>query len=89
MFSIDILAVGKLKNDAFRAAAADSIKRLGPYAKLTVSEVKQSPITDSFTAEQSSREESGRLMKALKKDDIVITIDSHGEPMNSENLRNC
>lgn len=84
MFSIDILAVGKLKNDAFMAAAADYIKRLGPYAKLTVSEVKQSPITDSFTAEHSSREESGRLMNALKEDDIVIVMDSQGEQMSSE-----
>lgn len=84
MFSIDILAVGKLKNDAFAAAAADYIKRLGPYAKLTVLEVKQSPITDSFPAERSSREESDRLMNALKEDDIVIAMDSHGKHLSSE-----
>lgn len=84
MFSIDILAVGRLKNDAFSAAAADYIQRLGPYAKLTVSEVKSSPITDSFPATRSSQEESARIMDVLKDDDVVIAMDARGKQLRSE-----
>ncbi len=84
MFTVDILAVGKLKNSAFSAAAADYIQRLGPYAKLTISEVKSSPITDSFPAERSSREESLRIMGMLKDDDVVIAMDARGKQLPSE-----
>ena len=36
---IDIVCIGKLKEDYLRAAQAEYLKRLGPYARLTVIEV--------------------------------------------------
>jgi 23S rRNA (pseudouridine1915-N3)-methyltransferase len=35
---IDIICIGKLREDYLRAAQAEYLKRLGPYAKLTVIE---------------------------------------------------
>ena len=35
---IDIVCIGKLREDYLRAAQAEYVKRLGPYARLTVTE---------------------------------------------------
>ncbi len=41
MRGIHLICVGKLKEPYFQAAAAEYIKRLGPFCRLTVDEVSE------------------------------------------------
>jgi len=86
MLKITILAVGKLKEDHWRAAHEEFMKRLRPYAKIEVIEVAAAPITPSFGPERSMAEEAGRLSARLPKEAVVIALDRHGVKIDSEGL---
>lgn len=45
---ITVLAVGSLKEDYFRAAAAEYELRLTPYAQVKVNEVAESKVSERF-----------------------------------------
>jgi len=86
MLKITILAVGKLKEDHWRAAYEDFMKRLRPYAKIEVIEVAAAPITPSFGPARSMADEAARLAARLPKDAAVIALDRRGDRVDSEGL---
>lgn len=84
---IDIICVGKLKEKFYRDAAAEYIKRLSRYCKTEIVEVQdeKTPYGASFTLEEQIREREGaRILKALREDAYVITLEIQGKKMDSE-----
>ena len=73
MMSITILCVGKLKEEYWIRAAAEYIKRLSKYCVLRIDELKES----------STYEEGRKILKRVKKDDYVITLEIEGEQVDS------
>lgn len=84
MFSIEILAVGKLKESWWREAAEEYLRRLSPYARMKVTEVAASPITGTVSPRSSMAEEGRRLCAALREGARTIVMDRAGRPMTSE-----
>ncbi|MCL2865901.1 MAG: 23S rRNA (pseudouridine(1915)-N(3))-methyltransferase RlmH [Lachnospiraceae bacterium] len=86
---ISILTVGKIKEKYFKDAIAEYQKRLSRYCKLEMIEV-----TDEKTGENSSerevfllREKEGvRLLKHIKEDAFVITLEISGKMCTSADL---
>ena len=87
MMSVRILCVGKLKEDWLRSAQAEYSKRLSRYCKLEVIEVadEKTPDQASETVEDNIRTKEGeRLMKYIRDDMYVITLEIGGKMLSSE-----
>ena len=66
--NISLLAVGRLKEDYFKQAQAENLKRLRPYCKLTVAEQKTGK----------------SLLAAIPPKAIVYALDERGKQLDSK-----
>lgn len=83
---ITILAVGKIKEKYFTMAIEEYAKRLSRYVKLEIIEVADEKTLDkaSETEEELIREKEGeRILKHLKEDSYVITLEIEGKMLDS------
>ena len=86
---ITILTVGKIKEKYLKDAIAEYAKRLSRYCKLEIVEV-----ADEKTRENASQvletqirdKEAERLMKYIREDAYVITLEIKGKQLTSEEL---
>lgn len=86
---ITILAVGKIKEKYFTMAIEEYAKRLSRYVKLEIIEVADEKTLDkaSETEEELIREKEGeRILKHLKEDSYVITLEIEGKMLDSIDL---
>ncbi|KKR21318.1 MAG: hypothetical protein UT48_C0010G0066 [Parcubacteria group bacterium GW2011_GWE2_39_37] len=85
MLNITILAVGKIKEKHFLVAFTEYLKRLKPYAKCIVEEVKAESFDDANRL-NAKRKEGERITNYLKKfpDSRVLLLDEKGEEHTSE-----
>ncbi len=84
---ITILTVGKIKEKYLRDAIGEYSKRLSRYCKLEIIEVadEKTPDNASVSVEESIRNKEGeRLMKYIRDDAYVITLEIGGEQVSSE-----
>lgn len=81
---IDIVAVGRLKEPYWRAAADEYLKRLGPYA--TVREVEVADRDVSHDERRAMAEEGAAVLRALAGGSRVIALDAAGSPLDSVQL---
>ena len=75
---IKIICVGKIKEKYLRDAISDYEKRISKYHKINIIEVEDSMM----------KEESIRLLKNIKKDDFVITLEINGNVISSVEFAN-
>ncbi|MEI6378444.1 MAG: 23S rRNA (pseudouridine(1915)-N(3))-methyltransferase RlmH [Candidatus Falkowbacteria bacterium] len=66
MLDITIVAIGKIKEKNIGASLAEYQKRLAPYAKLNLVELKPEPFSEGSRA-KARITESGRIAEALVK----------------------
>ncbi|MCU6746726.1 23S rRNA (pseudouridine(1915)-N(3))-methyltransferase RlmH [Faecalicatena acetigenes] len=86
---ITLLSVGKIKEKYLKDAIAEYTKRLSKYCKLTIIEVadEKTPDIASTAAEEGIRGKEGqRLLKYIKDDMYVITLEIKGNMLTSEEL---
>ncbi len=75
---IKIVCVGKIKEKYLRDAISDYEKRISKYHKINIIEVEDS----------NMKEESIRILKNIKKDDFVITLEINGNVISSMEFAN-
>ena len=83
---ITLLTVGKIKEKFLRDAIAEYSKRLSKYCKLEIIEVadEKTPDHASEVVEKSIRDKEGeRLMRYIRDDDYVITLEIGGKMLDS------
>ena len=86
---ITIITVGKIKEKYLKDAIAEYSKRLSKYCKLEIIEVadEKTPDNASETVEDSIRsKEAERILKYVKDDAFVITLEINGKQLTSEEL---
>ena len=76
MLRITIFAVGKLKEQFWKDAVAEYLKRLGGYAKIEVRELPDS----------NAEKEASALLSALPERGPIILMDIRGKETSSEGL---
>lgn len=76
MLRITIFAVGKLKEQFWKDAVAEYLKRLGGYAKIEVRELPDSNV----------EKEASALLSALPERGPIILMDIRGKETSSEGL---
>ena len=86
---ITIISVGKIKEKYLKDAIAEYAKRLGKYCRLENIEVadEKTPDQASETVEEGIRaKEAERILKNIKDDMYVITLEMQGKMLTSEEL---
>ena len=86
---ITIITVGKIKEKYLRDAIAEYAKRLSRYCKLEIVEVadEKTPDQASETVEEQIRDKEGeRILKYIRDDMYVITLEIGGKMLSSEEL---
>ena len=86
---ISLITVGKIKEKYLKDAIAEYSKRLSKYCKLTIVEVadEKTPDQASETVEEAIRTKEGeRILKVIKDDMYVITLEIGGAMLSSEEL---
>ena len=86
---ITVITVGKIKEKYLRDAIAEYAKRLSRYCKLEIIEVadEKTPDQASETVEEQIRDKEGeRILKYIRDDMYVITLEIDGKMLSSEEL---
>lgn len=86
---ITLIAVGKIKEKYLRDAIAEYTKRLSKYCRLEIIEVadEKTPENVSENVENTIRDKEGeRILKHIKDDMYVITLEISGKMLASEEL---
>ena len=83
---ITVITVGKIKEKYLRDAIAEYSKRLSKYCKLEILEVadEKTPDGASEIVEEGIRQKEGeRILKLLKEDAYVVTLEIGGRMLDS------
>ncbi len=86
---ITIISVGKIKEKYYRDAIKEYEKRLSRYCKLEIIEVEDEKTPDKASdalEDQIKAKEAERILKHIKDDAYLITLEIAGEMHNSEEL---
>jgi len=81
---INILAVGKIKEDWLKSGIAEYAKRISKFCELEIQEIPDAPENDSV--EKAIAEEGKKMLSRLKENDIIIALDLKGEMLTSVQL---
>ena len=88
---IDIIAVGKVKEKFYREAIDEFAKRLSKYCKLQIIEVADEKTPDGASEaveEQIKAKEAERILKNVKDEAFVFTLEIHGKKYDSVEFAN-
>lgn len=83
---ITIICVGKIKEDFYRKAVSEYEKRLSRYCRLEIIEVEDEKTPDRASPaleEQIKEKEAARILRHLKEDAYIFTLEIKGESLDS------
>ena len=83
---ITLITVGKIKEKYLRDAIGEYSKRLSRYCKLEVVEVADEKTPDKTVENQIRQKEAERILKHIKEDSYVITLEINGKMLDSPGL---
>lgn len=88
MISIDIIAVGKIKEKYFTQALDEYKKRLSRFVKLTITEIPDEKIPDNASQKQKLQilEKEGEKILSKLRDGLAIAMCIEGSEKSSEEL---
>lgn len=87
MLNINVLCVGKIKENFFKDAIAEYSKRLSKYCHLNIIEIQDEKVPEKLgeNAEKDIKNKEARNMLArLPKDTYLICLDLKGKELTSE-----
>ncbi len=77
---IKIVCVGKLREKAIISLVEDYLKRILPYSKISIDELKDFPnYNDDASNKLSIEKESKSILDKITNDDFVILLDLRGK----------
>ena len=87
MVHINIICVGRLKENYLKEAIDEYSKRLSKYCELNIIEINDEQLPNkinSSTIEQIKKKECEKIMENIKNDTYVIPLDLKGKQFTSE-----
>lgn len=87
MLHINIICIGKIKEDFFKNAIIEYSKRLGKYCSLNIIELPDEKIPNNSSAKEISiikDKEGQNILNNLQKDSYNICLDPKGKIFSSE-----
>ncbi len=89
MLNINIICVGKLKEDYLRMACAEYEKRLGAFCRLKITELTPAKLPEEPNPALISAalaDEGKRILSCIKQGDAVFTLCIEGKELSSPEL---
>lgn len=83
MMNIKIIALGKLKENYWKEAEAEYLKRLTPYAKIKLFEIPEESFRDSDDREKIKEKEAEKIKQHLSVGAVVIALHERGKEFTS------
>ncbi len=83
MIHIRIIAIGKLKESFWKDTEAEYLKRLRPYAKIDIIEVKEEAFREHDKKETIKEKEAQLLTQYISAADMVVALHETGKEMTS------
>ena len=87
MLNVNIICVGRLKEEYLRGACAEYSKRLGAFCKLKITELNPSKLPENPNEAQIAsalKEEGNNILKAVSGKDAVYALCIEGKEISSE-----
>lgn len=87
MLSINIICVGKIKENYLKDAINEYSKRLSKYCNLQIIEIPDQKLPvkiNSSTLLEVKNKECNRILESIKKDSYVVALDLTGKQLSSE-----
>lgn len=87
--NISIIAVGKVKEKYLTQGIEEFLKRLTPYAKVSINEIREEQAPENLSLsemEQVKNKEGERILAAIKADQVVVALAIEGRNLSSEEL---
>lgn len=81
---IKIIALGKIKEKFLKDGVNEFLKRLTPYASVSILELAPLEIKDENLTEKILLEEGEKILANIKPLDFVITMEINGKQFSSE-----
>lgn len=81
---IKIIALGKIKEKFLKEGIDEFLKRLTPYASVSILELNPIEIKDENLIEKILLEEGEKILSNIKPLDFVITMEINGKQFSSE-----
>ncbi len=81
---IKIIALGKIKEKFLKEGIDEFLKRLTPYASVSVLELNPIEIKDENLKEKILEDEGEKILSNIKPRDYVITLEIEGKQLSSE-----
>ena len=91
MLNINIICIGKLKENYLKDAANEYIKRLSKYCKLSITELPDEKLPDKLNDNISNEikiKECTNILNHIKQDSYIICLDLNGCEYSSEQFSN-
>ncbi len=89
MININIICIGKLKEDYLRMACAEYEKRLGAFCKLKITELAPARLPENPNETQINTalaDESERILAKISQNEAVFALCIEGKELSSEQL---
>ncbi|WP_123054860.1 23S rRNA (pseudouridine(1915)-N(3))-methyltransferase RlmH [Clostridium sp. JN-1] len=86
---IDIVCVGKIKENYLRDAIKEYSKRLSRYCKLQILEVPDEKAPENYSNKEKEiikKKEGKSILKHIKENSFIITLDLRGKMLSSEEM---
>lgn len=87
MLHIDIICVGKLKEDYLKSAILEYSKRLSKYCILNIVELQDEKVDSTLSEKEKEKiiqKESLSILNNIKENSYVIALDINGKQYSSE-----
>ncbi len=87
MVSINIICVGKLKEQYLKEAALEYSKRLSKYCNLNIIEIQDEKLPDKISEkniDEIKDKEGNKILSNIKKDSYTVALDLNGKQYKSE-----
>ena len=87
MININIICVGKLKEDYLKNAISEYSKRLSKYSNLNIIELQDEKLPNKINdtiKEEIKKKEGEKIISQIKKDSYTMVLDLKGKEMTSE-----
>lgn len=87
MLNINIICVGKLKEDYLKQAISEYSKRLSKYCNLNFIELQDEKLPNKLNSsiiEEIKNKECSKILEHIKKDSFVFCLDLKGKQYTSE-----
>ena len=83
---IKIIALGKIKEKFLKEGIDEFLKRLSPFAQLSVIELSPIEIKDENLVDKILMQEGEKILSLIKSTDYVITLEINGCMLSSEDF---